>query len=100
MATFILLSTLTDDGAQTIHHDPERILKVNDELARMGVTVVSQWAVLGSYDFVSVVEAQDVLTIARVSAILASRGSSRFMTLPAIPIAEFIAGMKEQAAAD
>jgi uncharacterized protein with GYD domain len=94
MATFILLSTLTDDGAQTIQDDPQRILAVNDELARMGVQVVSQWAVLGGYDFVSVVEANDTLTIARVSAIIASRGSTRFVTMPAIPINEFIAGMQ------
>ena len=60
----------------------------------MGVHVVSQWAVLGPYDFVNVVEAPDNLTIARVSAVLASRGSVRIMTLPAIPIDEFIAGLR------
>ena len=90
MATFILLSSLTDDGAQTVKAEPERIRAVNQELDRMGVHVVSQWAVLGPYDFVNVVEAPDNLTIARVSAVLASRGSVRIMTLPAIPIDEFI----------
>src|SRR5437762_5458097 len=57
MATFILLSTLTDDGAQTLMNDPERILEVNAELANMGVRVISQFAVLGMYDFVNIVEA-------------------------------------------
>lgn len=94
MATFILLSTLTDDGAQTIKDDPDRILAVNQELDRMGVHVVSQWAVLGQYDFVNIVEAPDTLTIARVSALLASRGSVRILTLPAIPVDDFIAGLK------
>ena len=94
MATFILLSTLTDDGAQTIKEDPARILAVNQELDRMGVRVISQWAVLGLYDFVNVVEAPDIVTIARVSALLASRGSVKFMTLPAIPIDEFIGGLQ------
>ena len=93
MATFILLSTLTDEGAQTIKSEPERIRAVNQELDRMGVHVVSQWAVLGPYDFVNVVEAPDNLTMARVSAVLASRGSVRILTLPAIPIDEFIAGL-------
>ena len=93
MATFILLSSLTDEGAQTIKTEPERIRAVNQELERMGVHVVSQWAVLGPYDFVNVVEAPDTLTVARVSAVLASRGSVRIMTLPAIPIDEFIAGL-------
>ena len=94
MATFILLSTLTDEGSQTIKEHPDRIRAVNQELDRMGVHVISQWAVLGPYDFVNVVEAPDNLTIARVSALLASRGSVRIMTLPAIPIDEFIEGLR------
>jgi uncharacterized protein with GYD domain len=93
MATFILLSSLTDDGAQTIKAEPERIKAVNQEIERMGVRVLNQWAVLGAYDFVNVVEAPDLLTIARVSAELSSRGTVRIMTLPAIPIDEFIAGL-------
>ncbi len=96
MATFILLSTLTDEGAETVREEPERIRAVNQELDRMGVHVVSQWAVLGPYDFVNVVEAPDNLTIARVSAALASRGTIRIITLPAIPIDEFIAGLQPQ----
>ena len=94
MATFILLSTLTDDGAATIKDDPGRIKQVNEELAQMGVRVIDQWAVLGQYDFVNIVEAPDNATIARVSAELGARGSVRIMTLPAIPIDEFIASFK------
>ena len=90
MATFILLSTLTDEGAKTIKSNPERIKEVNRELEKMGVRVTNQWAVLGPYDFVNVVEAADNTTIARVSAELASRGSVRMMTLAAIPIDDFI----------
>ena len=98
MATYILLSSLTDDGAQTIKEQPERILGVNQELEAMGVRVLSQWATLGPYDFVNVVEAVDNLTIARVSAELAARGTVRIMTLPAIPIGEFITGLQSQRA--
>jgi len=94
VATYILLSTLTDEGAETVREEPERIREVNEELDRMGVHVVSQWAVLGQYDFVNVVEAPDNLTIARISATLASRGTVRIVTLPAIPIDEFIAGLQ------
>jgi uncharacterized protein with GYD domain len=95
VATFILLSTLTDNGAQTIKADPARILAVNQELERMGLRVVNQWAVLGPYDFVNVVEAPDNVTVARVSALLSSRGSVRIMSLPAIPIDEFIEGLHQ-----
>jgi len=91
MATFILLSTLTDEGAKTIKDHPERIKEVDRELEHMGARVVKQWAVLGPYDFVNVVEAADNVVIARVSAELAARGTVRIMTLPAIPIDDFIA---------
>jgi len=94
MATFIMLSTLTDEGAKTIKTNPDRIKAVDQELAQMGVRVVSQWATLGPYDFVNVVEAADILTITRVSANLVSRGTIRVTTLPAIPIDEFIANLK------
>lgn len=90
MATYILLSTLTDEGAKTIKERPERIREVNKELEQFGVNVTAQYAVLGPYDFVNVVEAPDNETIARVSAELASRGSVRIMTLTAIPIDQFI----------
>src|SRR3954447_13194274 len=93
MPTFILLSSLTDDGAQTIKAEPERIKAVNHEIEQMGVRVLDQWAVIGLYDFVNVVEAPDLVTIARVSAELSARGTVRIMTLPAIPIDEFIAGL-------
>jgi uncharacterized protein with GYD domain len=94
MPTFIMLSTLTDEGAKTIKSKPERIKEVNKEIAQLGATVKSQFAVLGQYDFVSIVDARDQATIARVSAELASRGSIKLMTLTAIPIDDFIASLK------
>ena len=95
MATYILLSTLTDEGAKTIKRNPERIKEVNKELEdQFGIQVKAQYAVLGPYDFVNVVEAPDNETIARVSAELASRGSIKIQTLTAIPIDDFIASLK------
>jgi uncharacterized protein with GYD domain len=93
MATFILLSSLTDEGAKTITRQPERIKEVNAEVERLGVRVQAQYAVLGPYDFITIVEAADIQTIARVSAALSSRGSVKIQTLAAIPIEEFIAGI-------
>jgi uncharacterized protein with GYD domain len=90
MATYILLSNLTDEGAKTIKKNPGRIKEVNAELEKLGVRVTAQYATLGPYDFVNIVEAADNMTIARVSAELASRGSIKITTLPAIGIEEFI----------
>ncbi|MEW5988234.1 MAG: GYD domain-containing protein [Chloroflexota bacterium] len=94
MATYILLSTLTDEGAKTVKHHPERIKEVNQEVEALNVKVLAQYATLGPYDFVSVVEAPDNLTIVRVSAELSARGSIKIMTLAAVPIDEFIAGLQ------
>lgn len=93
MATFVLLSTLTDDGAKTIKSNPARIKEVNAELEKMGAKVINQWLTLGLYDFVNIVEAPDNLTMAKISAELSSRGSIRVMTMAAIPMDEFIASV-------
>ncbi len=90
MATYILLSNLTDEGAKTIKKNPSRIKEVNAELEKLGVRVMAQYATLGPYDFVNIVEASDNMTVARVSAELASRGSIKMTTLPAIGIEDFI----------
>lgn len=91
MATYIMLSTLTDEGAKTIKERPGRIKEVNREIEALGVKVKAQYAVLGQYDFVNIVEAPDNETVARVSIELGSRGSVKIQTLAAIPIDEFIA---------
>ena len=93
MATYIMLSNLTDEGAKTIKKNPGRIKEVNTEIEKLGVKVVAQYATLGPYDFVSVVEAEDNATVARVSAELASRGSVKITTLPAIAIDDFISAL-------
>jgi uncharacterized protein with GYD domain len=94
MATYIMLTRLTDKGAQTIKENPPRIEAVSKELEKFGVKVVAQYAVLGLFDFVSILEAPDNITIARISAELASRGTIRIQTLPAVPISEFVAKLK------
>ncbi len=94
MATYILLSQLTDTGAGTIKKHPERIKEVNHEIEEFGARVVHQYATLGAYDFVSVVEAPDLAAITRVSVELSSRGSVKIQTLSAIPIDDFVANLK------
>jgi uncharacterized protein with GYD domain len=94
MPTYILLSTLTPEGRQTLHKDPDRMEKVNKEIAEFGCKVISQYAVLGQYDFVTIVEAADNATVAHLSVDLGSRGTVNITTLPAIPLTELRAKMK------
>ncbi|MCK4933561.1 GYD domain-containing protein [Candidatus Bathyarchaeota archaeon] len=90
MPLYILLSNLTDEGWKTVKSRPERIKEVNKELEAFGVKVLSQYATLGTYDFVNIVKAPDNKTIAKVSLELGSRGTIQISTMPAIPIDEFI----------
>jgi len=88
--TYIMLSTLTPEGTQTVRTNPSRIREVNREVEQLGATVTAQWATLGRFDFINVIEAPDDKTMSRVSLELGSRGTARYETLIAIPIDEFI----------
>lgn len=94
MPKYIVLSTLTDHGLKTLKENPDRLTEVNTEIQRMGAKVLEQWAVLGQYDFVNVIEAPDNATMTRVSVEIGSRGSVRLMTLPAEDAREFVKGLK------
>ncbi len=89
MGIYILLSNLTDEGARTLSEKPERIKEVNREVEELGAKVLAQYATLGRYDFLNIVEAADDETIARLSIALAARGTLRIETLTAIPIDRF-----------
>ena len=90
MPIFILLSTLTQQGVTTLKSNPERLREVNKDVEELGCRVLHQWATLGEFDFVNVVEAPDTATIAKVSVALGARGSTRIQTLPALSIDEFV----------
>lgn len=94
MPVFVMLSRLTDQGAGTVRSNPERILEVDSQLDSMGVKVLQQYAVLGRYDFVNIVEAPDIMTVARAALELAARGSVRIETMAAMPVEDLIGGLK------
>jgi uncharacterized protein with GYD domain len=93
MPTFIMLTTLTPEGVQTVKNNPGRIREVSQEVEQLGASVKAQYATLGHYDFINVVEAPDETTMARVSLELGSRGTAKYETLTAIPIDDFIAAL-------
>jgi uncharacterized protein with GYD domain len=93
MPTYILLSNLTAQGVQTLRANPERLREVNRDVEELGAKVVHQWATLGPFDFVNVVEAPDAATIAKVSVALGARGSAKLQTLTALQIEEFLSAI-------
>ncbi|MGB9641973.1 MAG: GYD domain-containing protein [Candidatus Ratteibacteria bacterium] len=94
MPVYIMLSTLTPQGANTIKNNPERIKEVNKEVERMGGKIVSQYAVLGPYDFITIIEAPDNDTVTKISLEIGARGSVKILTLAAVRIDDFIKSIK------
>ena len=94
MPLYVLLTRVTSQGIKTIRDNPARIKDVNREVEQMGARVLTQYATLGRYDFVNIVEAKDDETMAKVSVNLGARGTVQLETLPAIPIDDFIRGLK------
>ena len=94
MPTYILLTTLTAQGVQTLKSNPARLREVNRDVEELGATVTHQWATLGPFDFVNVVEAPDEKAIAKVSIALGARGSAKLQTMTAIPIDDFLSALE------
>lgn len=94
MATYILLSSLNPGGLETLKERPDRLKEVNQEIERMGASVKEQYAVLGPFDFVTILEAPDNDTVAKISVAMGARGTVRIQTLAAIPVDEFIESLK------
>ncbi len=90
MAMFIMLARLSAEGVRSLKNNPHRIQEVNQEVEQFGARVVQQYALLGPYDFITVLEAPDPETVSRVSVELASRGAASYETLTAISVDEFV----------
>jgi uncharacterized protein with GYD domain len=90
-----MLTNLTDEGRKTVKEKPERIKEVNKEVEKMGVKILSQYALLGAYDFVNLLEAPDNKTVAKVAVELGSRGTLQTTTLAALSVDEFMSLLKK-----
>jgi uncharacterized protein with GYD domain len=88
MPTYVMLTNLTADGIRTLKNNPGRVAEVNSEVEQIGAKVIAQYATLGQYDFITVVEAPDEKTMAKVSVELGSRGTMTSQTLAAMPADE------------
>jgi len=95
MAKFVMLTTLTDEGRKTVKASPERIKEVNKEVEAFGVKVLAQYALLGAYDFVNILEAPSGEAVSKMAIDLGSRGTLQTMTMCAMDIDDFIANLKK-----
>lgn len=94
MPTYLMLSTLTEKGTQTLNSNPGRLREVNADIEELGATVLHQWACLGEYDFVSIVDVADDVTMAKLSVKLGARGSVKFETLTLLSVDELLRALE------
>jgi uncharacterized protein with GYD domain len=96
MSVYLLLTTLTDTGRKALQDDPEILKEINKETELMGVKVLTQYALLGQYDFVNIVEAPNNEVVAKLAIRLSAKGTTQTLTLAAISIDDLISTLKER----
>jgi len=91
-----MLTTLTDAGRKAIQEDPERLREINKEVEYMGVKILNQYALLGQYDFVNILEAPSNETVAKLAIRMSAKGTTQTLTLAAITLDDLINTLKEK----
>lgn len=95
MPTYLMLSSLTEKGTQTLNSNPGRLREVNADIEELGAKVLHQWACLGEYDFVSIVDVADDVTMAKLSVKLGARGSVKFETLTLLSVDDLLRALEQ-----
>ena len=90
MPKYVMLSTLTPKGTQTLQANPDRLKEVNRDVEELGASVLHQWAMVGAYDFLNIIEAPDAKTMAKISVALGARGCMHFKTFELVEIDELL----------
>ncbi len=96
MAIYLMLTTLTEEGRRTVQEDPESLRDINKEVEHMGVKILDQYALLGQYDFVNILEAPSNEAVAKLAIRLSARGTTQTLTLAAITLDDLIAALKKK----
>ncbi len=90
MSTYVLLSSLTPEGRESLHKSPDRLGAVNEEIEKLGCKVLTQFALMGPYDFLTIIDAPDNETVAHLVIDLGARKTVSIMSSPAIEIADLM----------
>ncbi len=96
MSIYVMLTNLTDEGRKTVKTNPERIKEVNKEVEAMDVKILAQYAVLGPYDFVNILDAPNSQVVSKVAIELGARGTLQTMTMASMTLDDFIKGLAKK----
>jgi len=96
MSVYLMLTTLTDAGRKALQDDPEILKEINKEVEFMGCKIITQYALLGQYDFVNIIEAPSNEAVAKLAIRLSAKGTTQTLTLTAIPVDDLIHTLKNR----
>ena len=96
MSVYVMLTSLTDAGRKATDEDPESLREINKEVEYLGVKILAQYALLGQYDFVSILEAPSNEAVARLATRLSGKGTMQTLTMAAMKIDDLIAALKKK----
>ena len=96
MSVYLMLTTLTDAGRKALQDDPEILKDINKEVEFMGVKILTQYALLGQYDFVNIIDAPNNEAVAKLAIRLSAKGTTQTLTLAAISVDDLITTLKER----
>ena len=96
MSIYVMLTSLTDAGRKVTDEDPDSLKEINKEVEYMGVKILSQYALLGQYDFVSILEAPSNEAVARLATRLSGKGTMQTLTMAAMEMDDIIAALKKK----
>ena len=96
MSVYLMLTTLTDTGRKALQEDPEILKEINKEVEYTGVKILTQYALLGQYDFVNILEAPSNEVMAKLAIRLSARGTTQTLTLAAITLDDLITALKKK----
>ena len=86
MPLYFLLGTMTSTGQKLLHDNHDLVVEATRNIAVDGAEIMGQYAVLGRYDYLMMVEADDNGAVARLSLEMGVRAGLHMETLPAIAI--------------
>jgi len=90
MPLYVMFTRLSSEGRKSMMNNPQRAFEVNKEVEAMGAKIVAQYALLGNYDFINIMEAQSNEAIARVASEIGSRGTLEPITMAAITMQDYV----------
>jgi uncharacterized protein with GYD domain len=96
MSIYVMLTSLTDAGRKVTDEDPDSLKEINKEVEYMGVKILAQYALLGQYDFVSILEAPSNEAVARLATRLSGQGTMQTLTMAAMKMDDLITALKKK----